>query len=66
MRVDLGTIEVTDEERKAIKKALGYKAGKASRHEARAFALEAVWRAKEAAARPDPEDLIRAAELEER
>ncbi len=66
MRVDLGTIEVTEEERKAIKLALGFKAGRASRHETREFALAAVGRALEAATRPDPEDLIRAAELEER
>ena len=62
MRVALGTFEVTDEERKRIKRALGFKAGKASRREVREFALRAaetaVWQT------ADPEDLIAKQELE--
>lgn len=40
MKVALGTFEVTEEERKAIKKALGFKGGKSSREETRDYLLK--------------------------
>lgn len=58
MKVALGTYEVTEEERRAIKRAIGFKAGKASRDEARAFILGAVEAALDRALFPDPEDRI--------
>lgn len=65
MRVALGTFEVTDEERKAIKRAIGFKSGRASRDEVREFVIAAAERAVRIACEPDPEDLIRAREERE-
>jgi hypothetical protein len=54
VKVALGTFELDDEGRKAIKKELGYRGGKASRDEAREFLLRAAERAVRDA--KDPED----------
>lgn len=45
MKVALGTYEVSEDERKAVKKALGFKGGKASREEVRDYLLAAAQRA---------------------
>ena len=62
MKVALGTFEVSEEDRKAIKRAMGFRAGKASRAEAREFLLGQMARTLEVLGRPDPEELIARAE----
>lgn len=42
MRVALGTIEITDEQRRAIYKSLGHRGGYIKRDDAKAWALELI------------------------
>lgn len=62
MKVALGTFEIDEDDRKAIKRAMGFKGGKASRQEARDFLLAAARDKVDALHAPDPEELIAADE----
>ena len=56
MKVALGTFEVDEDERRAIKLAMGFRGGKASRAEVRAFVVAAAHDAVEAAGRREGGD----------
>jgi hypothetical protein len=64
MKVALGTHEFSDDELKAIKKALGFRSGKATRRDVNDFASRAIRRAVLTARYPDLDERLDAFESE--